>query len=105
MQELGWQSWDTNCRLPVDTKDEIPALEARVYEAPDAGVVAHLDILDVLADLGHHAGNLVSWDQWKGDGHRQGVPRKVDVGVTDAAVLDVDGHVVGAAGVPLEAIV
>ena len=37
--------------------------------------------------LGHHPGNLVSWNQWKGDGHGHGIPRKVDVSVTDAAAI------------------
>merc|ERR1719264_1333545 len=78
------------------------AFHARVYEAADACVVAHLDVLDVLADLGYHSGDLVSRYQGKGDGHRHDVPRHVDVAVTDAAVLDVDGDIVGSAGVPLD---
>ena len=54
------------------------------------------------ACLRHDSGNLVSRHERKGHRHGHVVHDVVDVRVADAAVLDVDGDVIGTASIPLD---
>jgi hypothetical protein len=82
----------------------VPALAAgpaRVHEAAHGGGVAHLEPGDLVADAGHAAEDLVAGD----GGPRGALPlaaHGVQVGVADAAVLDLDLHVARAGLAALE---
>ena len=78
------------------------AVQAGVNDAPDSDVVPHLHLLHLAPNLGDHAGQLVPRHA-RVAGGAQVVVGKVDVGVADAAVLDVKLHVARAALVPLDA--
>ncbi len=74
-------------------RQAVPALAARVDEAPDTDAIADRELRDFCADLRDDAGNLMA-------GH-DGVaglaplgPDGVDVGVTDAREMDIEGDVV-----------
>ncbi|MNR10547.1 hypothetical protein D3C85_1268040 [compost metagenome] len=68
-------------------------MAAGVDHAADAGVVAHLELADVLADLGDPADDLMA--RHHGIHGIAPVPaRLVQVGMADAAVEDFDQYVV-----------
>src|SRR5262249_38192806 len=69
----------------------------RIYETTDSNFVAHLVSSDLVPDSRHHAGNLVPWH------HREYrfllifapfVASLMNVGMADAAILNVDDNVV-----------
>src|SRR5262249_24884434 len=71
------------------------AFPAGVHQATHAGVVSHLEFADLRSDTGYAAHNLVSWD------HRQRaaapfIPGLMDVGVANAAIVDLDQDVAAA---------
>ncbi len=78
------------------------AVQAGVHDAPDPHLVSHLHLLHLAPNLGDNAGQLVPRHA-RVAGGAQVVVGKVDVSVADAAVLDVEFHVVRAALVPLDA--
>ncbi|KAG1264606.1 hypothetical protein G6F66_014195 [Rhizopus arrhizus] len=77
------------------------AVAARVDHAADAGVVADLETGDVAADFGHAADDLVARHH-RVDRATPVVAGLVQVGVADAAVEDVDQHIVVAGFAPGE---
>ena len=77
------------------------ALAARVDHAADADAVARREPGDVRADLGDDAGDLVARDGRVGD-LAPLAAREVDVGVADAAELDVDPDVLRPDGSTLD---
>lgn len=70
------------------------AAHARPVQPLDAHVVANLDVGDQLAAGYHHAGSLVAADEGHLGGEGPVSIDGVEVGVADAAVLDVDEDLV-----------
>jgi hypothetical protein len=79
------------------------ALAAAVDHAADADPVADLEAADIRAHRRHHARDLVTRHDRIGR-VAQVVLHDVQVGVADARVLDLDGHIVRARIAPVEVV-